>query len=123
MDDARRLGLACAVLVVGAAAACGDDVASGNDAAIFADGGGSGADAGPPPDDAPKPAAKFIPKPTAMCPGFAKGDGCEQDAVSLICTFEPKGVPARKARVWLDDGARDGGGALVFFWHGLSRMA
>lgn len=126
MDETRRLVHAWIMLAACAAGlvACGDDAASGTDAAIDRDA-ASASDAGPSgpkPDDGPKPPAQFVPQPTATCPGFAKGDGCTEDAVSLVCTFEPKGVPPRKVRVWLDDSAHDGGGALVFFWHGLSRM-
>ena len=129
MPAMRVIG-ACVVIAACAfvLTACGDDSASGADAAAgggasgthdTGDAGGAGAAAA----DAPKPDAKFIPQPTSSCPSFAKGEGCEDDGTSLVCTFEPKGVPPRKVRVWLDDGARKGGGALVFFWHGLTRTA
>jgi predicted esterase len=111
-------------------AACGDDAASHSDAGASSDddaGGVGGGDSGASDPDAgsegARPDSKFLPEASGSCPGFREGDGCKDDGTSLVCTFEPDGVPPRKARVWLGDGAREGGGALVFFWHGLSRDA
>ena len=110
-----RLGYVLSVLTL---AACG-----GNDD----EGSGAAQDAGPEQSAAPQePSAKFFPKVTGTCPGFADGDGCTKDAVSLICTFQPQDVAKpRKVRIWFDEAAMsaDEVHPLVFFWHGLGGQA
>ena len=71
----------------------------------------------------PQPKAEFVPKPTGTCPGFADGAGCTSDATSLICTFSPATIQPRPVRIWMSDAAREKHGAVVVFWHGLSRNA
>jgi len=86
---------------------------------------GAAQDAGPKEPSAPQePQAKFLPEVSGTCPGFKAGDGCTEDATSLICTFQPKLVlKPRSVRVWFDPAAGSGDHPLVFFWHGLGGSA
>jgi poly(3-hydroxybutyrate) depolymerase len=121
---------ALVVLVAGVASGCGD---SASDDGAGSDGGAhEGHDAAEPSTtalddegDGPAPAAQYLPEPSGTCPGFVAGELCEEDGVSLICTFEPEGVPARKVRLWLPEGAADDDAEspVVFFFHGMGGMA
>jgi hypothetical protein len=77
-------------------------------------------DLGPNPDPT-RPRPEFIPESTGPCPGFAEGDGCHSDFISLICTFTPTGypeeIPARNARVWIGPQAFAQEASLVIYWH------
>jgi predicted esterase len=83
-----------------------------------------GKDAGPAEPTHSMPSEAFLPKATGECPGFVKGDGCEEDAISLICTFQPDMVAKpRKVRIFVSDAADDKDGPIFVYWHGLGGSA
>jgi len=124
MGARQRWTLATGIVIWIALAGCGD---ASSDDDETPDGGGDGdAVAGHPlddEDDGPQPDPQFLVAAEGTCPGFVEGDGCRDDGTSLVCTFAPGDVPPRDVRIWFDESARDIQSPLVFFFHGLSRVA
>ncbi len=96
-------------VALAALCACGSEVDSVGAAASSTSGsststgsGGGGGASGAPTE----PNASFLPKAAGACPDFADGDA----------TFAPKGIAARKVRLWAGTGGKKG--PLLFVWHG-----
>jgi predicted esterase len=125
------------ILAAGLALGCGDSdgddgAGSGGDGHEHDGGDGDGHDAAAPSAsalddeaDGPRPAAEFLPPASGPCPGFVDGELCTQDGISLICTFEPEGEPARQVRLWLPEVAADDDleSPVVFYFHGMGSQA
>jgi len=56
----------------------------------------------------PVPEPQFVPSGSGACPDITSGD----------VTFSPKGIAARKVKVWVSDDPTSQDGPLVFYWHG-----
>jgi predicted esterase len=117
-----------ALLVVAVLLGCGDSaddsgVGTDTDAAVHPDSGGADLTLLDDEQNGPRPAAEFLPAATGPCPGFVDGELCESDDVSLICSFEPEGVAARKVRLWLPDATPEIQHPVVFFFHGMGQHA